>query len=277
MPNVPLDTRFIGIAPQVNLTERKSAVLNAETQPYTIQDIANAAGGNGSSIFQPEVLLYSGTTLAGIAVSTAEYCPIFLASKQISAPNLLNVGTSIILYDDSSVNYMYSQLESISMPLLETIGLDVKSGSSNYIGIEVYGFRYLQSVDFSSLREISNCSYPVYIVGCGEYAEVPFTTIDLSSLQTISNTLYSFQIVDCPTLEVIDISGLTSSDVSNYFFQNNALTESTVDAILYQLAVVLELSDKTVALAGGTNAAPSVTGQDYVDILIANGCTVSTN
>ena len=37
-------TRFIGISPNVNLKERKSAVLNAETEPFTAQDIANFVG-----------------------------------------------------------------------------------------------------------------------------------------------------------------------------------------------------------------------------------------
>ena len=39
MSTVPSGTRFIGIAGSVNLTERKSAGLNSETQPYTIDDI----------------------------------------------------------------------------------------------------------------------------------------------------------------------------------------------------------------------------------------------
>ena len=44
MANVPLTTRFIGISENVNLTERKSAIVNAETQPYTFQDIINTLG-----------------------------------------------------------------------------------------------------------------------------------------------------------------------------------------------------------------------------------------
>lgn len=44
MATVPSGTRFIGIADTVNLKERKSAVLNSETQPYTIQDIADTVG-----------------------------------------------------------------------------------------------------------------------------------------------------------------------------------------------------------------------------------------
>jgi hypothetical protein len=44
MSTVPSGTRFIGIAENVNLTERKSAVLNSDTQAYTIQDLADTVG-----------------------------------------------------------------------------------------------------------------------------------------------------------------------------------------------------------------------------------------
>jgi hypothetical protein len=44
MSTVPSGTRFIGISENVNLTERKSAVLNTETQPYTIQDLVDTIG-----------------------------------------------------------------------------------------------------------------------------------------------------------------------------------------------------------------------------------------
>lgn len=44
MAQVPLTTRFIGISENVNLEEKKSAVLNSETQPYTIADLAATIG-----------------------------------------------------------------------------------------------------------------------------------------------------------------------------------------------------------------------------------------
>lgn len=44
MSTVPSGTRFIGIAENVNLTERKSAVLNSDTQAYTIQDLVDTVG-----------------------------------------------------------------------------------------------------------------------------------------------------------------------------------------------------------------------------------------
>jgi len=42
MAIVPNDTRFIGINPTVNLRERRSARINRETQPHTMQDITDS-------------------------------------------------------------------------------------------------------------------------------------------------------------------------------------------------------------------------------------------
>jgi len=39
MATIPSGTRFIGIAPSVDLKKRKSAVLNKTTEPFTIEDI----------------------------------------------------------------------------------------------------------------------------------------------------------------------------------------------------------------------------------------------
>ena len=44
MSTVPNGTRFIGISTSVDLTERKSALLNKTTEPFTIEDIANTVG-----------------------------------------------------------------------------------------------------------------------------------------------------------------------------------------------------------------------------------------
>lgn len=40
---IPSGTRFIGFSESVNLKEKKSAIINAETQPFTIEDIAQYA------------------------------------------------------------------------------------------------------------------------------------------------------------------------------------------------------------------------------------------
>jgi hypothetical protein len=44
MTQIPSGTRFIGISTSVDLVERKSAILNSQTEPYTIEDIASAVG-----------------------------------------------------------------------------------------------------------------------------------------------------------------------------------------------------------------------------------------
>jgi hypothetical protein len=45
MSNVPLSTRFVGFSPIANLDERKSEFLNSISQPFSMQDIAQSAGG----------------------------------------------------------------------------------------------------------------------------------------------------------------------------------------------------------------------------------------
>jgi|TARA_R110000751_G_scaffold71929_2_gene145953 hypothetical protein len=48
MAIIPGTTRFIGISPSVDLIERRSAQINAETEPYTMADIAATVGGGGA-------------------------------------------------------------------------------------------------------------------------------------------------------------------------------------------------------------------------------------
>jgi hypothetical protein len=45
MAQIPLDEQFIGLSASVNTTERRSALINAESQAYTMQDIIDTVGG----------------------------------------------------------------------------------------------------------------------------------------------------------------------------------------------------------------------------------------
>jgi len=47
MAIIPISTRFIGISDTVNLIEKKSATVNKETEPYTLQDFIDSVGGGG--------------------------------------------------------------------------------------------------------------------------------------------------------------------------------------------------------------------------------------
>lgn len=42
MAIIPITTRFIGISPSVDLTEKKSALINSKNEPYTMQDIIDS-------------------------------------------------------------------------------------------------------------------------------------------------------------------------------------------------------------------------------------------
>lgn len=75
MANVPLTTRFIGISESVDLTEKKSSVLNAETQPFTMQDIVDTVGSGSSSLSFVAKITQSGTSnpVTTVYENTAEF------------------------------------------------------------------------------------------------------------------------------------------------------------------------------------------------------------
>jgi hypothetical protein len=262
MANIPAGTRFIGIAPQVNLTERKSAMINAETQPYFIEDISSSSG---SPIFQPDIITYSGTTMGGIAIDTSNYSPIVFCSSQILAPNLLTINGSIMM--NGSGYYGDSLLEVISMPLLEDAAFLTTGKSYNY-AIQIEAFQLLETVDFSSLKNIGEANYSIYISD-----NANLTTLNIGSLEVLNG---DFSVSYNPLLTSFSIANLTTFN-GTFYADSNALNETTIDSILYQLADVVVLNNEIVDLSGGTNAAPSVTGATYVATLTANGCTVTTN
>jgi hypothetical protein len=115
MSTVPSGTRFIGISTNVNLTERKSAMLNAETQPYTIQDLVDTigTGSQGPQGVQgpagppgpvgPAGLEWQGTWVSGtsyveddaVGYNGASYFCI-LATSGTTAPNLATANWALL-------------------------------------------------------------------------------------------------------------------------------------------------------------------------------------
>lgn len=47
MATVTPGTQFIGFAPTYNIPELRSALINSQSEAYTLEDIATAAGGTG--------------------------------------------------------------------------------------------------------------------------------------------------------------------------------------------------------------------------------------
>ena len=85
MANVPLTTRFIGISESVNLEEKKSSVLNAEAQPFTMQDIVDTVGGAGSRLSFIAKITQSGTSNPSVDVyeNTAEFSTPYFVRQDI--------------------------------------------------------------------------------------------------------------------------------------------------------------------------------------------------
>jgi hypothetical protein len=250
-------------------SEQVPLVQSSQTKKATTFDIASTIG---SPIFQPDIIYYAGSTAGGIAIDMQDYSPYNFWARQILAPNLVTMYGTIFMYSDN--NSGEPILTTISMPLLQTIGTLTNEPTTNSIyGIYIQNWLRLQTINFSSLTTIElngadTFSESIAISSCDS-----LTTLNIGSLTSID---YNFYVNSCPLLTTFSIANLTTFD-GNFDASTNALNQATIDAILYQLAVVVNLQNKIVDLAGGTNAAPSVTGATYVAILTGNGCTVTTN
>ena len=69
MSIISSDTRFIGISTSVNLTERKSALINSQTEPYTMQDFVDTINSQGLSGLYAQTAL--GTLITNTTVETS--------------------------------------------------------------------------------------------------------------------------------------------------------------------------------------------------------------
>jgi hypothetical protein len=218
-------------------TELVPVVQGGVTKNTTVFDGANLSG---SPIFIPSVITYGGTTVAAIV---NDYDGLVSYSSEIKAPNLTTVDSEVYLYP-SFINIL-PLLQTINLPLLQTVGYT--SVTNEPIGVYINEFSNLTTLDISSLTTVRGGT------GCSiEIANLSLTTIDISSLTTVEGT-------------------------GKISFAGNALTQVAVDAILNQLANVVNASNRLIDLSGGTNSAPSATGATYKATLIANGCTVTTN
>jgi hypothetical protein len=47
MTAIPSGTKFVGLSANYPTVERRSSLINSESEAYTIEDIATAAGGTG--------------------------------------------------------------------------------------------------------------------------------------------------------------------------------------------------------------------------------------
>lgn len=88
--------------------------------------------------------------------------------------------------------------------------------------------------------------------------------------------MMSLAVTGCSSLTTISIPALTTADSTSYSFNNNALSEATVDHILAKFAAATGVNG-TLYINGGTNATPSAAGLASKATLVGRGWTVNHN
>ena len=88
MAIVPNDTRFIGINPTVNLRERRSARINRETQPVSMQDITDSI--RPYKVFTALLTQTGGSDAIGVAEG-----------------DILEIGVTYLIVNDNGVDLSF--------------------------------------------------------------------------------------------------------------------------------------------------------------------------
>jgi len=126
MAIVPNDTRFIGISPSVDLTERKSDSANSKTEPYTMQDIADSAGGGAQTVLSG--LIAQGTSDSTTSVmeyavnvfttsTSSDYATKLPQPTTGKTTKIINMSSSLISVYPSNVGGKINNLD-IDEPIL---------------------------------------------------------------------------------------------------------------------------------------------------------------
>ena len=193
---IPGGTRFIGISESVNLTERKSAGLNAETEPYTMDDITSTvkpykvytalltqSGGDDLLGLEYPNLLVVGITYK-ITDSNANTCDF----TNVGAPDN-NEGTSFI----ATGTIPNSWGETNNAILDYNTGAPVATVLENTIGNVWFGYNDVGSYFFNSNGVFTENSTIGFITfnDCCEFGlgEKPILAINVNS--TINNIVIS--------------------------------------------------------------------------------------
>lgn len=182
---IPEGTRFIGISPNVNLTEKKSAVLNAETQPYTIDDIRGykvytalltQSGGDNPSY----VDINNGTIVIGTTYEIFDAGSIDWDFTNIGAPSN-NAGTKFVATGTTPNIWGNGILDfNTGAPVVTVLENTIGNIWFVYDGVGYYSVNsndlyttnktgvYLNSVDFTGSYEVYPASTNIIIIGTAD-------------------------------------------------------------------------------------------------------------
>ena len=270
------------------------SILDSQSNPIPI----SVNWGDGSSDVEVYSHTYSspGTYVVGINVDN------------ISVIDCINIEDSSVTYIDISkiisLTTLYIQDTNIT-------SLDI-SNQINLTDVDIENNSLLPNVDFSKLSVMSSITLQdnlITTVDISMLTSIPFiyisepscSSILLSSYSNTSelqiyntiittldlmNNVFNYGILIENNINLTTISNLVSDLILNQSqyticsFNNNALSQSTIDYLLGQCAsgsTNILPSNTNIYFNGGTNSSPSITGQDYITTLTGLGWIPVTN
>ena len=216
----------------------------------------------------------------------------------LTTPDLLDVDSSqqIIRWDSPamfSASTYINPVEFEFLPAIHTVKYNslVHASVVNLSGLSLYGIVInncpsLQTVQFNVLQDVN-------------YFRLSTTAVVSFTLPALQTMLYGMDVLLNNSIQSIILPSLTSTpylglhfnpqlqnisipsfvpvDGGIYQFNENALTETCVDAILSIMAAEPAFVTGQVILDGGTNSPPSAAGLIDAAILAGRGVTVTNN
>jgi hypothetical protein len=136
----------------------------------------------------------------------------------------------------------------------------------NLVSITDGGFEIAWNTSLSSL----NLSALETVYDTLSIAGILLTSLDLGSLATAIVSIH-----DNPNLTDITLTNFVPTNDTENYFNENALSAATVNAILARFVANAAFVTGVIDLSGGTNAAPTGQGLTDVTTLLARGVTVT--
>jgi hypothetical protein len=221
------------------------------------------------------------TTLSAPVLTTVggNFNPFTMAAlTTLSIPALTTVASS---FNTTSM----ASLTTLSAPALTIVGGSFTPGTMNSLttlsfpALTTIGGSFIPST-MSSLTTLSFPALTTVGINFNPNTMAALTTISLSAIVSIGFTINIS--TGMAALNTFTLGSTLKSVGSNVSITSAALTQASVDSILVRLAALdgtngtIAYSSKTVTITG-TSATPSATGLAAKVILVARGCTVTTN
>ena len=257
MPNVPLSTRFVGFAPETNLQERKSANINALSQPFTMQDIASTVGGASAPTFEYTV---TGGTIPGIEI----YYEIGSGqvSNGVSGQNSIQTYYAPIIV---GIGQCTASSLTFSTDTLGRLNWDFESGPEEAPVIPIVNFPNLTKlistisggggINIRYVPEITTLSVPLLTSGYIDfYSCESLTTLNISSLTNSGGV----NITSCNSLSFSGISFNTQFSRFNIDNCSGLGTTITIPATNISTEIFNCAGVTTVSFPNAINYQPAV-------------------